>query len=389
VFIYIGKNFTATVTGSVVREIQCERCESAYGYQLSRVAQGTASAPYYIAQGAAQRRAERSAAKRLAKLLEHDEELVPCPGCGHVHTRAVLAARRRSYKPLKSFGIGAIALGAAGAILTWIVAINEPSNRSIEGFVQFGLAMVGVSAFGGLLLLLRPALAKRFDPNAMPRGTWSPPPGTPPAIIPGQGAVEPEGAPQASMASPAGATDFVAGGTLPYASHPRCIVQIGRFTFPACCSLCLDESAPYPYKLPFSVRGDEIPLGLCQSCYSHVRRRAWKYMFLGACAGLVIALPIWLMPWAKDEGARIAFAILAGLFIGLFSAAYLPERRLRPCKLSTIDAQRGVVELWFANPKYGRRLMDDYRRTETSVPAHVPSILETQPPPPARAAGRR
>jgi hypothetical protein len=383
-FIYIGKNFTATVTGSVLRKIPCERCQSEYGYQLSRTAQGTASAPYYIAQGAAQRRAQRAAAKRLARLLEHDEELVPCPGCGHVQMRAVLAARRRSYKPLKSLGIAAIALGAAGAIITGIVAANEPSNRSNDGFVQFALVMAVVSVVGALLLLLRLMLARRFNPNTMPRGAWTPPPGTPPAIVPGHGAVESEGAPQVPMGSPAGGADFVAGGTLPYASHPRCIVQIGRFTFPKCCSMCLEESAPHNYKLPFSVRGDEIPLPLCGLCYSQIRRRAWKYMLLGACAGVTVALPIWLVPWTKEEGARIGLAIVAALFIGLFGAAILPDRRLRPCKLRTIDAQRGVLELWFANPEYGRRLMDDYHRSETSVPPHVPSLLETRPPPLAR-----
>ena len=44
--LYVGKNFTASVSGSIVKEVNCERCRGRFYYQLARAASHTTSAPY-------------------------------------------------------------------------------------------------------------------------------------------------------------------------------------------------------------------------------------------------------------------------------------------------------------------------------------------------------
>jgi len=156
------------------------------------------------------------------------------------------------------------------------------------------------------------------------------------------------------------------GAGLQYASHPRCIVQAGRFAFPSCCTLCLSEHAHRRFKLPLTPHGDDIPLPLCEACHAQILRRAWRYTLTGLCIALATALLVWAVPWA-DERLRSPFAIVAGLVIGIFAACVIPDWRLRPYRSRIIDGQRGVIEFWFANPEYGRRLMDDYRRRESDV----------------------
>src|SRR5690242_18809802 len=99
----VWKQFAARAAGSVIREVRCERCGGGYAYELSRIAAGSGAAMYYLFQGAAKRRAQRNAAKALAKALATDEELVPCPACGRVQEPAIRAARRRAYRGMKQF----------------------------------------------------------------------------------------------------------------------------------------------------------------------------------------------------------------------------------------------------------------------------------------------
>ena len=68
-FVYVGKSYTATLRGSRIVPVTCERCQARFSYELIRVGIGRASAPYYIGQAAAADRAAKAAEKDLAKRL--------------------------------------------------------------------------------------------------------------------------------------------------------------------------------------------------------------------------------------------------------------------------------------------------------------------------------
>ena len=68
--LYVGKTFTATASGSAMREVICEKCRCHFFYQLARAAKGTAEAPYYIGQDAAALRAQHRAQAKVDKMLK-------------------------------------------------------------------------------------------------------------------------------------------------------------------------------------------------------------------------------------------------------------------------------------------------------------------------------
>ena len=61
IFFYFSKNFTATAAGSVVRPVVCEKCSTEFHYELARMGNGSAMAPYGLWPKAAQGRAEKAA----------------------------------------------------------------------------------------------------------------------------------------------------------------------------------------------------------------------------------------------------------------------------------------------------------------------------------------
>src|SRR5437867_1155821 len=99
--VYVGKTFTATASGSVMKEVVCEKCRSSFFYQLARTATGRGEAPYYIGQDAAQERAQRRADAKVAKMLKRDSEVVPCPKCDFIQPHMLRDLRRRMYPTLR------------------------------------------------------------------------------------------------------------------------------------------------------------------------------------------------------------------------------------------------------------------------------------------------
>src|ERR1051326_6538919 len=117
-FVYVGKHFTATVTGTQRRRVQCEKCGSDYWYDLVRGATAIASAPYYIGQRRAAKRAQKGAAKKLAKRLARDIDPVFCPKCGWFQSAMVRELRRRQKPALKWIAIVAPIVFTAIAFIT-------------------------------------------------------------------------------------------------------------------------------------------------------------------------------------------------------------------------------------------------------------------------------
>jgi hypothetical protein len=167
-FIYVGKNFTAAFSGAVARDVTCEKCGCAYHYQLVRRGQGTGSAPYYINQGGAQRRAEKGAKKSLEKQLKRDIDPVPCPDCGWFQSPMVRELRKRS---LRWLNWAALALGIIGAITLLIFASDATGefNRALSAedrIVVILMAGVLVAATAGPVLLRHFILRARVSAHA-------------------------------------------------------------------------------------------------------------------------------------------------------------------------------------------------------------------------------
>jgi hypothetical protein len=74
-FVYVGRRFIENVAGRRTEAVTCQKCGTAYRYELARWGQGSASAPYLIdEQGAARRPGLRSATRPR---LSQEAEMVP------------------------------------------------------------------------------------------------------------------------------------------------------------------------------------------------------------------------------------------------------------------------------------------------------------------------
>ncbi len=89
----LGSVHRARVSGSRVKEVQCDRCRAIYFYILRRIGHGSGSAPLFLGRGAAADNAEEGAHKNLKKRLDKECDPVACPNCGHYQKAMIGAAR--------------------------------------------------------------------------------------------------------------------------------------------------------------------------------------------------------------------------------------------------------------------------------------------------------
>ena len=176
-FVYVGRTYTATLRGSRIVPVTCERCQSRFAYELTRVGVGRASAPYYIGQDAAADRAEKAAKKGLARRLQRESEMVPCPECQWVNGDLIAQYRRRKYRPFRWIAAGIAVVGVFIALSEMYVDKRQVPSGGMQVFL--GICLLAAAA----VLLFQHWLRRRIDPNR--GGTGGPvlPPGTPPALV--------------------------------------------------------------------------------------------------------------------------------------------------------------------------------------------------------------
>jgi hypothetical protein len=366
VFIYVGKTFTATATGSAIRDVRCERCRCEYHYELARTGVGRASAPYYLGQRSAAARAERGAANDLRKKLGRDHELVPCPGCGWVDSEAIRHVRRRSHRWAYTLMIvPGVALAGSAIIALGVYLDRYAKPGDYNEPVEWGLVAVAACA---ALAAMRWFLASRIDPNAGYPRYPEPLPGTPPALY---AVAAPDGSTRYELARPDDA---------PAPPGEWVQVQLMRCALPDACVRCLAEPERTFHTPLDSPSNLEAPL--CRACDRSIRRRWWGWTAVTILVVPALCLPLLWVPGADETGRWILWGIVA-LFATVFAVAGIPRWRVMPYRMRWVDRERGVVRLWFENPAYTRRLAQIYAAMEASIAvAPVPAV---SPPPTARS----
>lgn len=335
--VYFAKTFTATLTGSRVIDCACERCSTPYHYALVRQGTGTGSAPYYLFQEAAQRRAERAAADALEKRLAREREPVACPGCGWVNESNVADYRHRHHR---GFTMWAWTLAITCVLVIVLSGLTRKRPlRDDEWLPTLALAGALAAAIAGGLLFTQWRLRRRFDPN---RDFPTPrlPVGTPVAWRDGE-------APTAAIAGAAAAS----------AGDDRVVVfRMGTLVLPDACCECL-APATATYKAPFRVGGahDEIAMPVCDACGPALRRRWWRIALAATAVVLWLALAAYYLLPNDPQGGRagaIVFAALIAVFGVPVAVAFLPTWRVRPYAFRMVDPSRGLASMTFKNADY-------------------------------------
>ncbi len=156
-FVYVGRRYTARVTGRAWKTVSCAFCKLDWAYEMTRTAEGTGRSPYYLDNEGARERASREAQGTLDRRLRTGVDVVWCPKCLRLQEHMFGKAR------MNEFGYWYLIAGitAAAAFLFCGVWGDRPwieNSGSPPGvFIVAAAALVLVST------LVR---ARRFDPNA-------------------------------------------------------------------------------------------------------------------------------------------------------------------------------------------------------------------------------
>src|SRR5438128_2002064 len=93
----IGQNFTCTVTGKVVKNVICIRCNCEYVYIMQREVSGEGTSLLWADNQGAKERAAASAQETLSKKLKNDCDYVGCPDCGNYQPNMIRKKRIRRF----------------------------------------------------------------------------------------------------------------------------------------------------------------------------------------------------------------------------------------------------------------------------------------------------
>ena len=141
---YVGRTYTATMDGSVLKFETCEKCHTQYVYRAYRRAKGSGHAPYYIGTASAEARAQAGAEKALDNALEKAIDPVHCPGCRHV--RSVAVRKERIHRAVRTFAVGML-LTLPLCLFVRVTNLDESGPMLMTvAFVIGTLISVGASA---------------------------------------------------------------------------------------------------------------------------------------------------------------------------------------------------------------------------------------------------
>ncbi len=335
--IYVGKSYTARLRGSRAVPVQCEKCQTCFVYELIREGTGAGSAPYYIGQAAAARRAEEGARKMLKKRLARESEPVACPNCNWVNSDLIAGFKRTQYRRL---AIGGVSVGLILGLFVFI-GVNVSEHRHDDNTAA-ALISGGITALliGGGCIALRRVLRKRIDPNR----TFPNPPKLP--------AGTPKGYTDQNLASVRTATQ--SGRFVPpdpqVTEFPDWVAfRSGHLALPPVCCECLAPATAW-LKSASANALDAFAVPVCQECDSRIKAtKRWVILQVVIGVGLIAAIAFFASS-GKTE-SRVMTSVIAGI-VALIVGVVIAATFGRPFKLKTVDAARGVFRLKFRSEQY-------------------------------------
>jgi hypothetical protein len=161
--------YAATVEGSVIKDVTCEKCGQTYSYSMSRIVTGIEKVLFSSSQGP--EKALKKARANLAKALETEHDDVPCPACAWHQSSHVAFARSQSYPQLKAlaeafFIFARLALGLILFFLALVILVDwDHAVPKASSILQFTLMVLAIASPGLLLRGFRSLLLLNYRPN--------------------------------------------------------------------------------------------------------------------------------------------------------------------------------------------------------------------------------
>ncbi|HEX3150872.1 MAG TPA: hypothetical protein VHR66_22530 [Gemmataceae bacterium] len=156
--------YTSTMSGSVLKLVRCEQCETEYVYQLERTAEGQGTSFLFTDNEGASARASSRAEETLRRKLERGVDLVPCLACGWYQQDMIPRARREHRRWMFNVGacltVGLIPVAIFGGIIN-AGRFGEPAIP----WPVFVAILVVLATIGIGLMVAKFIGARTYDPN--------------------------------------------------------------------------------------------------------------------------------------------------------------------------------------------------------------------------------
>ena len=327
----------SSAVGSRLVRVQCDKCGCEYFYELARVGSGQAHAPYAIGTRIAARRAEERAQRDLAKRLENDAELVPCPKCAWINAELVSRYRRGRYRGWATFAACTACLGTSIALVcAWFLSIG-PRRTARRRAVLAGSGSDDLDCRRSARAA-SPHLAQ--EPNPAKSGLSAAP------KTATRRAKCIAGGPNERSARPCSSAGHARARDWPMDRLP------GRQTGASFTLLCLSRSTGTPGRRA-DIQCSEAAVLLvpfCSRCAHEWKLRVWLVGLIafgavgrtcvrGAAALKLDPLAFW-----------VSFVLVCGATPLL--AAGVAYRLTTPVRVKSADASRALARLWFRSEPY-------------------------------------
>ena len=156
----IGRIYTTTRTGSIIKLVRCVHCESEFVYLVQRTAIGAGVSPLGAINERAQQVAGEVADSSLGLKLQTAFDVVPCVHCKMYQPEMIARMRNRRFMWLWIAGLAIV-------VISSLVILSIFSRSRLDGASPPSLrTMLIFPASGAAMILVWFALRPTFDPNA-------------------------------------------------------------------------------------------------------------------------------------------------------------------------------------------------------------------------------
>jgi hypothetical protein len=359
------KHFHEALSGSVLKEVNCEKCDCWYRYRLVRRAEGIGSALFGIGDEAAQRRSHRRAKEVLKQRLATAVDPVACPMCGWYQQDMVREIHRRRYEGVARLGWTVAAL--VGVILASFLAAAAQEDWSAPGkampqrarvFLVFAALTTAASA--AVPLVVVPLLKRASDPNAGYPNKPDPIPGAPRGFTAADPEFDRPPLPEETPPGPSGPRPLQYERLDPRAARGWITVQILHILHPPVCCSCLQ---PTESVFDFRPTGKvaEIPVRMCARCHRDYEDRCFNWTAAGVVScGLAVAAFTYFAYTDGNFVLALAFAVIGAVFsAGFVNPAVAAV--FRPVRFRGFSREMNTIRLKFRNPVYNTAFAEENR----------------------------